>query len=415
MNIPPTEAIPDDPNGLPPARRRRARRLLAPLNADERAAFLDELAHRAAPSFDFFLFSLISGLVIGLGMALDAPAVLVVGAALAPLLAPVMGLALGTAAGSGKLFGRAVVGLAIGCGLAFAGGAGVGWLARNLPGLTASLPFLPALNPASPAAFSHAQLSWLNFAVLALSAVWMAAAIADPGRSAAPASVVLAYELYLPLAAGGFGLGGLTPHLFPDGLVVFTIHLAAAVLLAAITLALMGYRPLTLFGYTLTGALLLAGIVVVIGLSSAGAVITARFGLPTLIPTATFTPTPVPPSATPTLTPIPPTATLTPTPTLTPTLTPTVTPTPNPTPVYARINSAEGGGALVRKEPGGAAIGSLLNGAIVEITGPPVQQGDKTWLPVRAGNLSGWIDRIILGPAPTPPTATLPATPTRKP
>ena len=51
-----TEHIPDDPDRLPPARRRRARRLLAPFDADEKATFMDTVARRAYPTFDFFLF-----------------------------------------------------------------------------------------------------------------------------------------------------------------------------------------------------------------------------------------------------------------------------------------------------------------------------------------------------------------------
>ena len=76
MNLPRTELQPDDPDILPPARRRRARRLLAPLDADVRADFLDELAHRASPSFDFFLFSLVSGAVLSIGLLKDIPALL---------------------------------------------------------------------------------------------------------------------------------------------------------------------------------------------------------------------------------------------------------------------------------------------------------------------------------------------------
>ena len=73
MNLPPTEYIPNDPDSLPPARRRRARRLLAPLDPDERAELLIEIAHRSSPSFDFFLFSLLAGGVIGIGLLLDQP------------------------------------------------------------------------------------------------------------------------------------------------------------------------------------------------------------------------------------------------------------------------------------------------------------------------------------------------------
>jgi hypothetical protein len=71
MNLPQSEQFPHDPDRLPPARRRRARRLLAPIEANERAAFIDELAHLTSPNFDFFLFSLLSGLVLALGLLLD--------------------------------------------------------------------------------------------------------------------------------------------------------------------------------------------------------------------------------------------------------------------------------------------------------------------------------------------------------
>jgi len=110
MSLPQTEQIPDDPERLPPARRRRARRLLAPLNSDERAAFLDNFAHRTAPSVDFFIFSLLAGLVFAIGLMINSPAVLVLGAVLAPLMAPVVGISLGTVLGSGRYFLRSLAG-----------------------------------------------------------------------------------------------------------------------------------------------------------------------------------------------------------------------------------------------------------------------------------------------------------------
>ena len=76
MSLPKSENFPDDPDLLPPARRRGARRLLAPLDADERAATIDHMAHRTSPSFDFFLFSLVAGVFFGIallkGLALGA-------------------------------------------------------------------------------------------------------------------------------------------------------------------------------------------------------------------------------------------------------------------------------------------------------------------------------------------------------
>ncbi|MGB7094393.1 MAG: hypothetical protein WBD62_07065, partial [Anaerolineales bacterium] len=91
---------PDDPEQLSPARRRRARRLLAPMEAEDRIDFLDKVAHRASPSFDFFLFSLLAGAVIAVGYLLDSQPILVLSAILAPMMAPVIGVALGMVVGS---------------------------------------------------------------------------------------------------------------------------------------------------------------------------------------------------------------------------------------------------------------------------------------------------------------------------
>ncbi|HEX2978747.1 MAG TPA: hypothetical protein VHO48_00650, partial [Anaerolineaceae bacterium] len=71
MSIPTSQPIPDDdvPSGEDgtsgayihsAARRRRARRLTIPQGLEERAAFLDDLAYRVTPSFDFFLYSLVA-------------------------------------------------------------------------------------------------------------------------------------------------------------------------------------------------------------------------------------------------------------------------------------------------------------------------------------------------------------------
>lgn len=235
MNLPQTEQFPDDPERLPPARRRRAYRLLAPLNADERAAFLDGLAHRASPSFDFFLFSLLSALVLSAGFLLNVPVFLILGAILAPLMAPVVGVSLGTIIGSVRYFLRSLTGLLIGGLLVFLAGLLGGYLARM--GFGSSVGF--------PLAHLHAQLSWPDLLVLAIGAVFTTAAMTHAQElgsfpmgklrsgalpSAALPSVILAYELYLPLVSAGFGLSSGVPDLFPDGLVVFAMHLAWATL-----------------------------------------------------------------------------------------------------------------------------------------------------------------------------------------
>lgn len=384
MNLPRTEHIPDDPDQLPPARRRRARRMLAPLDADERAAFVDEIAHRASPTFDFFLFSLLAGIVISAGILLDQPAILLLGSLMAPLMAPVVGLSLATVVGSVRFFLRSLVGLLIGSALVFV----CGYFAGYLSGSWSPESLLQA--------YSHAQLSWANFLVLAIGAVFTSAAMLHDGQRSVVASVALAYTLYIPIAIAGFGLSSATPDLWPDGLVVYTLHLAWAALLGAITLVILGYRPLTLFGYTFGGALTLLGIILLVGLGGTGAVVGGQMALPTPIPSATMTITTTP---TLTLTPIPPSET--PTPTYTPTTTPTLTETltPTPTPVFALVQTAEGTGALLRDEPGGFVVGSYFDGTQMQVLPGEIDLEGVIWVrAIAPDGIDGWIVQSLLVP-----------------
>jgi hypothetical protein len=389
MNLPKAEIIPDDPEKLPPARRRRARRLLAPLDVDERAAFVDEIAHRASPNFDFFLFSLLSGIVLAVAVWLDQAALLFLGALLAPLMAPVVGLALGTVLGSIRFFLRSLVGLLIGSVLVLLAGVLVGFMVRENP--------LTGLDLAT----NYAQLSWINFFILAVGAVFTSASMLRSGERTAAASVALAFGLYNPLVVAGFGLGSGISHLWPDGLAIYTIHLAWGALLGAATLVLLGYRPLTLYGYTFGGVLTLLGVILFMGLGGTGAVLGGQMALPTPIPTATLT---ITPTLTETLTPKPPT--LTPTHTQTQTLTPspTVTLTPTPTPVFAVIQTEDGNGALMRDEPGGTVVGSYVDGTILQLLPGVIEQNGVAWVRVIAPDgTNGWIFQellVIATPAP---------------
>jgi len=396
MSLPKSEEIPDDPERLPPARRRRARRLLAPLEADERVNILDSLARQTSPTFDFFLFSLLSGAGLGVGLLFDAPSLILLGILLAPLMGPVVGISLGTVIGSARFFVRSLVGLVIGSGLVF----GISMLA----GYAAQLLQLEEFKQAH----IHSQLSWPGLIVLLVGAILTAMAMVRSSRHTSItsyggrlASVALAYELYVPLSIAGFGLTAGVPHLWPDGLVVYAMHLAFAALLGAFTLALLGFRPLTLFGYTVGGTFALLSFILILGITGAGAVIGGQIALPTPVPTLTLTPTIPPPTGTHTLTPIPPTETLTPTATLTLTLTPTATVTPSPTPMYAIVNSSqESGGAHLRVEPGLTAriIRTYLNGTpMLVIPGAIVEADGFQWLNVIApdGN-QGWMLQSLL-------------------
>ncbi len=211
MTLPKTEQTPDDPENLPPARRRRAHRTLLPQKESEHETFLDALGHRVSPTFDFFFFSVIAAIVLSLGVWLDSPSLLVLGALLAPLMAPLVGLSLGTVTGSMRFFIRSLVGLLIASGIVFIVGFIAGLAAWTL--MPSPIEIIQA--------YFHARLDWASFLVLTLGSVLTTLWLVRDRRSAAVASVALSYELFVPLTVAGFGLGAGLDHLWPDGLVSF--------------------------------------------------------------------------------------------------------------------------------------------------------------------------------------------------
>ena len=436
---------------LPRARRRRAQRMLVPPAAVERAALLDDLARRAFPSFEFFLFAFLCGAILGAAYLLNAPALLLVGILLAPLLTPWVGLTLAAVTGSWRFFFLTLGGLLVAGALVFLTGALAGLAGR----LWDNLPFYYAR--------THAQLWWPDLLVVALGAALLVfffvrseqkAILApypvprartgttsrEPGLprenrdylagtgtvsprpgtgtvSQEPglprgnrdylASVMLAYGLFLPISAAGIGLGigrdiGVVT-LWPNGLLVFLVHLALATLVGGFVLFGLRFKPKKASGYllpVLLGLLSLMALVVFTGLATfiRDGITAARHMAPTptilILPSVTpivfQTPTPLPTSV--------PSATLSPTPTI------------EPTPAYAVIDADPNyGGAKVRTEPGGGTqVDILINGTIVQVL-PEIQNvGTETWVRIRTlNNIEGWVLQTVL----TATTLTPPPTP----
>jgi hypothetical protein len=376
---------------LPRARRRRAQRMLVPPAADERAALLDDLARRAVPSFEFFLFAFLCGAVLGAAYLLNAPALLLLGILLAPLLTPWVGLMLAAVTGSWRFFFLTLGGLLVAGALVFLTGA----LAGLAGHLWDNLPFYYAR--------IHAQLWWPDLLVVALGAALLAISFVRSEQKPFLASVMLAYGLFLPVSAAGIGLGigkdigGVA--LWPNGLLVFLVHLALAMLVGGFVLVVLHFKPMKASGYLLPifiGLLSLMALVVFTGL-----VTFIRDGITDarrIPPTPT---TLILPSASPTVFQTP-----TPTPTSVPSATLLPTPTFQPTPVYAMITSISGGGALMRAEPGtGTPITAISNGVLVQVLSGIESDGTRTWVRIRVNNVEGWVLQTVLtATTPTPPT-----------
>jgi hypothetical protein len=383
----------------PLARRRRQRRRLIPSSSDERAEFLEELAHRAYPTLEFFIFSLLCGAVLGASYLLDSQALLFLGILLAPLMTPWIGMVLATVTGSWRFFFQTFVGFLLGAVLIFVTGLLAGFASRIFMPITLSQ------------AFIHTRLWWPDLFVLLLGAILFPVSIVRSEEKPILPSAMLAYEFYLPLSAAAIGLGSGVKGLYPEGLVIFLIHVTLAILVGIITLLILGFRPYTLAGFTLGTSIILVAIVTLIFISGLWSLIPAQFN-----PGAGRTPTPsVPPagltaSSTPTLrvsspTPETPTATLPATSTATlvfPTPeTPTATPSPMPTPIFAHIFTSQDTGVIVRTEPSGPILTTLVNGWLVEVLPEQQEYKGKIWTLIRfttdrTGTAEGWVYQSLL-------------------
>ena len=388
---------------LPRARRRRAHRMLIPPGADERAALLDDLARRAFPSFEFFLFAFLSGVILGAAYLLNAPALLLLGILLAPLLTPWVGLTLAAVTGSWRFFFLTLGSLLVAVALVFLTGALAGLTGR----LWDNLPFSFAR--------IHAQLWWPDLLVLVLGAVLLAVSfvrseqkpvLPPSGNRDYLASVMLAYGLFLPISAAGIGLGigkdigGVT--LWPNGMLVFLVHLALATLAGGFVLVIMHFKPGKASGYLLPLLLTLLSLAVLVVLT--GLVTFIRDGITAsrrISPTHTVL---ILPSVTRLVS-----RTSTPLPTSMPSATFSPIPTLQPTPSYAVIRAASGGGANLRAEPGGTLITVLNNDLLVQVLPEIESVGNETWVRIRILDNIGWVLQSVLTATTLTPTL-VPAT-----
>jgi hypothetical protein len=420
-------SLPNEPTQLPEphpdsrisarARRRRARRTFFPKDAQGRAAVFAALAKRAYPSYELFLYSLLCGAVLGVGYILDSYGVLVLGILFAPLMAPWVGLVLSVISGTPRLFIQTLAGLLISALLIFGTSA--------LAGLASRLILPHTFN----AAFTLSRLWWPDLIVMALGAVLLTISfVRSESRPYLP-SVLVAYELFMPLSASGFGVGNGIGDLWPHGVLVFVVHLAWATIFGLIALAILRFRPLSGLGYIFTlGVFAILGLTI-FWLTDFGRPLPVEPTSERVTPTATLTlttsptetsPPTAPPSATtvllrPTETESTPEETLeatvttdgsiTPVPitldvTLPVTETRTSTPAPDPTPVYAVIRAREGGGAFIRKEPGGSVLATLDNGSIVQILPETQDYNGVLWIHVVVTRndirVEGWIIQTVL-------------------
>ncbi|MDO9303263.1 MAG: DUF389 domain-containing protein [Anaerolineales bacterium] len=423
------------------SRRRRAnRREMFPADAEGQAALISALSRRAYPSFELFVFSLACGAILGLGFLLDSQAVLLLGILITPLMTPWVGFLLAILTGSPRFLFETLMALLISAVIVFLGGLLTGFAARLFLPITLTNVFI------------HARLWIPTLVVLAVGAITLVASFARSENKPFLPSVIIAYAFYLPINAGGFGLGSGVPDIWPQGIKVFAVHFALASILGLLTLFALRLRP-TLQGifFSAITLLLFAGILVIFmgtgfplpnqalsALSVISTPTTQSSPLPSLPPsltakttssprpsststqslTASITPT----AGTVTATATAATATGSPSPvpltlsiTLPATETPTVTLTFEPQTISGTVGASEGGGANLRQTPNGKYLMTLDNGTIVEIYPDFKQVNGVDWLHVivtRNGQrIEGWLLESVVSYATPAPNFEPSATP----
>lgn len=410
------------------ARRRRAqRRAYFPTDEEGRSALFTHLARRAFPSYELFVFSLVSATILGLGYFLDSQALLIFGILVAPLMTPWIGIALASIAGSVRFFAQTFSAMFVSSLIVFLIGTLAGFASRIAPPRVFN------------EAFIHTRLWWPDMVTITIGAIILTISFVRSEERPYLPSALLTYGLFLPLSAAGFGLGsgvGLG-EIWPQGLYVFLVHFSWATFFAILSLFFVRFYPTSAGGLSLTGIILLVLITVLISLTGFGRWAMEQTGLSTPVP-ATVTVTLDSPTKAPTITPSPndatvpigvpaltstrtPVVTRTSRPTLAPTETSTATITAEPTPIIAIIRASEGGGAFIREKPGGIVIKTLGNGATVTIVPNDFQEFNNViWVHVfvivNDERVEGWMLQSVLQTA-TPianwqPTSTSPLTPT---
>jgi hypothetical protein len=388
------------------ARRRRAqRRAYFPTDEEGRAALFTHLARRAYPSYELFVFALVSGAILGLGYFINSQALLIFGILVAPLMTPWIGMSLAVVAGSARFFFQTLAALFVSSLLIFLSGILAGFASRTFGPLTFN------------EAFAHSRLWWPDLVVLTIGSIILTISFVRSEERPYLPSALVTYGLFLPLCAGGFGLGSGVSEIWPQGFYVFLVHLAWATFFGILTLFFLRFYPTSSGGIAFTGLTFIILIVVVTILTGFNQWVMIQMGL------APRTPEPLPvvqpaPAQSPTITSSPrpeqttaligvptqiPTsaATRTSTPTIPPTETSTSTITAEPTPIIAIIRASEGGGAFIRERPGGVVIATLGNGSTVTIIPNDFQDVNNViWVHVFAlvndMRVEGWMIQSVL-------------------
>jgi hypothetical protein len=373
------QPVPDQPppeDRLTRARRRRAERKLRALQSDERELILNELKQQETLHIAHLLYALLSGVLVGLGFRYDQTVLILAGILVAPRMTSILGLAMAATLGIASTFLRNLLSFVIKSAI-FAVAVG---LVVNISNDSSRL---------SDIVFSHAQLSYLDFALVIFGSAIFTSKFAQNREIESLASAAVAYEVLLPLGVVVLELSGIGLESLWGALLTFSLHLTWAVAASVSVFIALGFRPLQRRAGSYLATVILMTIVVLFSMLSLGGAILVVSPSPTSTePAMPIAPSPtVPPTQTGT-------ATMVPTSTASPTSTATATPSPSatPEPIQGVIFGTGGLGVMLRESPNGVPLGGLFDNTQVQVIGGPLLIENAVWWQIRTrSGEEGWI------------------------
>lgn len=399
MSLPSSEPLPENINELPPARQRHIRRRPRSASIAERQILVASMHQMTAPNIQFFVLSLVGSLLLGAALFFDEPVILLAAVVTLPFLSPIFALALLPATLKWINALKSILSLLILLLLTFVTGAVAGYLHKTLD--------FTALN-----IYRFSAPYWVDLAVVFVSTFFGALIFLRQGRLPRLVSVILAHQILVPLAVAGFAFPLGAAGLIPGALIVSLVHLLLTLLVATLTLHILGFVPRGVVGWLVTLGLAAIALSALIGSLVLSGSLPAISATPTPLPVAQPTPvatelaaatTEIPTSTLPVPTEtatqmVSPSATITAAATLTP------TPTPEPTSIIAYVNSLNGG--LLREAPSfdSLVVGYVNDTEEIKILRIYETEGARPWYFVETiRGETGWMDSTLaITQTPTP-------------
>ncbi len=215
------------------------RRLIKPISKEDRAKVHVQLRNTCSPSFDFFLFVLLSAVIATLGLLIDSGATIIGAMLVAPLMSPIIGIGLSSITGDTQLLPNATAALVRGAVLAVI----LAFLITYFNG------FLPFINiqpeELSSEILARTQPSPIDLTIALAGGLAAAFALALPDLSAALPGVAIATALMPPLCTVGIGLALGRTDVAAGASLLFITNAVTIAFAAMFSFFLLGFVPQT--------------------------------------------------------------------------------------------------------------------------------------------------------------------------